>query len=101
MIVTVVVTLPLQVLGFQLFGILGVASATAFGVLLQNLLLVWAVRRLIGISTVVAPVRTARLLRRELRRQSPRELLRSLLRRSPAPAPAAERADAERVSDSS
>jgi O-antigen/teichoic acid export membrane protein len=97
MIVTFVVTLPLQVLGFHLFGILGVAAATALGVLLQNVLLVIAVRRLVGISTLVAPIRTARLLRRELRRQSPAALVRSVLRRPSAPAE--ERRPSESVAD--
>jgi O-antigen/teichoic acid export membrane protein len=85
MIVTVVVTLPLQVLGLELFGITGLAAATAFGVLFQNVLLLVAVRRLVGISTQVTPVRTARWLRQELRRQSPGALARSMLRRSRGP----------------
>jgi hypothetical protein len=75
----------MQVLGLELFGITGLAAATAFGVLFQNLLLVVAVRRLVGISTQVTPLRTARWLRQELRRQSPAALARSVLRRSPTP----------------
>jgi hypothetical protein len=81
MIIAVVVTLPMQVIGFRVFGITGVAAATSIGALIQNLLLVIAVRRLVGISTQVTPLRTARRLRQELRRQSPATLVRSLLRR--------------------
>jgi O-antigen/teichoic acid export membrane protein len=82
MLATTAVTLPMQVLGFKLWGITGVAVATAFGVLIQNLMQVVAVRRLTGISTWVTPVPTARLLHRELRRQPLAALVRSLLRRS-------------------
>lgn len=63
MVGTLLVTLPLEIAGFHLWGLAGLAAATAVGVGLQNAALMWAVRRLVGVRTVANPFRVRSVVR--------------------------------------
>jgi O-antigen/teichoic acid export membrane protein len=61
--INIVMTLPMQVVGFQLAGLAGLAAATSIGFALQNLHQVIAVRRRIGVLTTLNLTQTFQLAR--------------------------------------
>lgn len=73
--VNLAMTLPMQVIGFRLAGLVGLATATSIGFALQNVHQVIAVRRRIGVRTEFNILQTFRLLRNLAGRGALRELL--------------------------
>lgn len=73
--INMAVTLPLQVVGFQVAGLAGLAAATSIGFALQQAHLVIAVRRRIGVGTEFNLPQTWRLARDLAGRGALRDLL--------------------------
>jgi O-antigen/teichoic acid export membrane protein len=70
-----VLTLPLQVVGYRVAGLAGLALATSVGFAAQNIHQAIVVRRRIGVSTHFNPAQTFRLLRDAAKRGAVRDLL--------------------------
>ncbi|MGH8905765.1 MAG: lipopolysaccharide biosynthesis protein [Egibacteraceae bacterium] len=75
LILNLAVTLPMQVVGFRMAGLAGLATATSIGLAMQNIHQVIAVRRHIGILTTFNLPQTLRLIRGLASRDALRDLL--------------------------